>query len=266
MRKLTTLLAFAVACMLSTSATHAQLSSFSADTVLPANPTSADDIKLSVRTRTCGSSFPYSGNSYNIKMVENNITVSLGERLSGIVPLCPPGPREEIDLGRLPPGNYTVSVVDFPGNPTSFSGLLINYPFTVTNPRPAKAAPYVRLNYSGTWWDPNDPGWGLFIWQDASRPTDTIFVAWFTFAADGKPAWYTFQPTWASVTVTASASLFQSLRPPGASSPPAGANANTAVGVASLDFTTSSDGDEAKLTYTFGSGAQQTRTIKRFKP
>jgi hypothetical protein len=90
--------------------------------------------------------------------------------------------------------------------------------------------------------------------------------AWFTFTADGKPAWYTFQPAWASVTVTAQASLFQSTRPPGASSPPAGANANTTVGVASLDFTTSSDGDEAKLTYTFGSGTQQTRTIKRFKP
>jgi hypothetical protein len=265
MRKLTTLLAFAVACMLSTSTAHAQLSWFSEETVLPANPTSADNLKLSLVTRTCGTAFAYKANSYNVSMVQNNIMVFLGERLSGIYSICPPGPREEVDLGRLPPGNYTVSVVDFPRNVQVRNGPL-NYPFTVANPRPAKAAPYVRLNYSGTWWDPNDPGWGLFIWQDASRPTDTIFVAWFTFAADGKPAWYTFQPTWASVTVTAQASLFQSTRPPGQSSPPAGANANTTVGVASLDFTTSSDGDEAKLTYTFGSGAQQTRTIKRFKP
>jgi hypothetical protein len=267
MKKPTTLLAFAVACMLSTSTAHAQLTSAGGDTLLPANPTSADNLKLSLITRTCAGGFPYKANSYNVSMVQNNITVSFGERLPGIVPLCAPSPREEIDLGRLPPGNYTVSIVDIPGNPGSFNGsFLTNYAFTVANPRPAKAAPYVRLNYSGTWWDPNDPGWGLFIWQDASRPTDPIFVAWFTFAADGKPAWYTFQPTWASVTVTAQASLFQSTRPPGQSSPPPGVNANTTVGVASLDFTTSSDGDEAKLTYTFGSGTQQTRTIKRFKP
>jgi hypothetical protein len=174
MRKLTTLLAFTIACILSMSAAHAQLTWGDADTVLPANPTSADDIKLSLSTRTCGGGFAYKANSYNVSMVQNNITVFLGERLSGIVPLCPPGPREEVDLGRLPPGNYTVTVVDFPGNVRVRNGPLNNYPFTVANPRPAKAAPYVRLNYSGTWWDPNDPGWGLFIWQDASRPTDTI--------------------------------------------------------------------------------------------
>ena len=112
----------------------------------------------------------------------------------------------------------------------------------------------------------SDRGWGLFIWQDANRSTDTIFVAWFTFTPDGKPAWYSFQPAWANTYTTADSPLLQSARPPGGASPPLGVNTNTAVGVASLDFTTSGEGDEGTLTYTFGTGAKQVRTIKRFKP
>lgn len=264
MKTLTNLLAYTLAYILLAAVAHAQIGPFSNDTVLPINPTSADNLKLSLVSRTCGRSFPYKANSCNVTMVQNNITVSLGERQNGFE-ICPPSPREEIDLGRLPPGNYTVTVVDFPGNPGARGGF-VNYPLTVANPRPAKAAPYVRLDYSGTWWDPNDPGWGLFIWQDANRPTDTIFAAWFTFTPDGKSAWYSFQPTWASTSVTAEAPLLQSTRPPSASNPPPGPNTNTAAGVASLDFTTSSEGDEGTLTYMFGTSAKQVRTIKRFKP
>ena len=267
MNKLTIQLAFALFCALASKAGQAQVFPFPADSLLPSNPTSADSLKLSLLDRTCGSAYKYRANSYNVTMVQNNITVSLGERLGGIQPsICPPATREEIDLGRLPPGNYTVTVVDFPGNPRTQATQLVNFPFTVTNPRPAKAAPYVRLDYSGTWWDPNDPGWGLFIWQDANRRTDTIFAAWFTFTPDGKSAWYSFQPTWASTSVTAEAPLLQSTRPPSASNPPPGPNTNTAAGVASLDFTTSSEGDEGTLTYTFGTSAKQVRTIKRFRP
>ncbi len=266
MNKLTILVAFALFCALADKAGQAQVFPFPADTLLPVNPTAVDSLKLSLVDRTCGGGLRYKADSYNVAMAQNNITVSLGERLNGITSICPLAPREEIDLGRLPPGNYTVTVIDFPGNPGTQTTQLVNFPFTVTNPRRAKAAPYVRLDYSGTWWDPNDPGWGLFIWQDASRPTDSILAAWFTFTSDGKSAWYTFQPTWASASVTAEAPLLQSTRQPGAVNPPSGPNTNTAAGVASLDFTTSSAGDEGTLIYTFGTGVKQVRTIKRFKP
>lgn len=267
MNKFTIRIAVALFCALVGKAGQAQVFPFPADSLLPANPTSADSLKLSLLDRTCGGAYKYKANSYNVNMVQNNISVSLGERLGGIQPaVCPPRTREEIDLGRLPPGNYTVTVVDFPGNPETQATQLVNFPFTVANPRPAKTAPYVRLDYSGTWWDPSNRGWGLFIWQDANRSTDTIFVALFTFTPDGKPAWYSFQPAWANTYTTADSPLLQSARPPGGASPPLGVNTNTAVGVASLDFTTSGEGDEGTLTYTFGTGAKQVRTIKRFKP
>lgn len=233
--------------------------------LLPKSPTSADNVKLSIQDQTCGGGLPYKGNPYRVSMALNNITVNLGEHVVNVFPLCPAAPREEIDLGRLPAGSYTLTVIALPGI-TSGGTLINNYPFVVTDARASKAAPYVRLDYSGTWWDANDPGWGLFIWQDANKPADTIFAAWFTFTPDGKSAWYTFQPAWATTSTTAEAPLVQAARLPGASNPPAGANINTQVGTASLDFTTLGGGDEGKLTYTLGTGAKQVRTIKRFKP
>ena len=100
-------------------------------------------------------------------MSQNNVTVTLGEKRSGKVPLCISAPREEIDLGRLPAGNYSLSVINpaFGNSPEAF--VISGFPFTVKDVRVAKVAPYVRLDYSGHWWDPNDSGWGLFIWHDA---------------------------------------------------------------------------------------------------
>ena len=78
--------------------------------LLPANPTSAEPIKLSLKDTTCGGINRYLGNPYRVSMVQNAITVSLGEKAAIGVPLCPAAPQEEIDLGRLPAGNYTLTV------------------------------------------------------------------------------------------------------------------------------------------------------------
>ena len=174
---------------------------------------------------------------------------------------CIGGPDEEIDIGTLPPGDYTASVPQV-RQPTTLDEVA----FKVTDARVNKRAPYVRLDYSGHWWDPNDPGWGLFIWQDARSPTDSLLAAWFTYAADGKPNWYVFQPAWQTSTATQTAPLANSTRLSGTSSPPPTAGTPSAVGTASLDFTNFGTGDEGKITYTFTGGQTLTRTIQRFRP
>lgn len=233
--------------------------------LLPGNPTSADSLKLSMYDKTCRAGFR--GDAVRVSMMQNAITVSMGTPVLAIPPgLCPSVPREEVSIGRLPAGTYTLAV-----NYTQTVGAapIALYPtvsFTVTDHRANKLSPYVRLDYSGHWWDPNDPGWGLFIWQDARSSSDSLLAAWFTYAADGKPNWYVFQPAWQTSTTTQTAPLANSTRLPGTSSPPPTAGTPSAAGTASLDFTNFGTADEGKITYTFTGGQTLTRTIKRFQP
>jgi hypothetical protein len=232
--------------------------------LLPASPTSADVITLSIPDTTCGNR--YLGDSYRVSMAQNAITVTLGQKTTNPTPVCPSGPREDILIGRLPAGSYTLTANSFAPAGAAPAALFTNYAFTVADARIAKVAPHVRLDFSGQWWDPGDPGWGLFIWQDARGASDSLLAAWFTYAADGKPNWYVFQPRWLSSTVTEAAPLANSTRLPGAGSPPPTTGTPAVMGMASLDFTNLGSGDDAKITYTFTGGPTLTRTIKRFKP
>jgi hypothetical protein len=198
-------------------------------------------------------------------MANQHITITLGQQVNnGTVspPICPPGAGQEIDLGRLPPGNYTMSLVDPVVNPPhqTFS----NIGFTVADARTRKVAPFVGLNYSGHWWDPNDSGWGLFIWHDND---DNVLAAWFTYGADGNPIWWVFQPRWQFSVRTFDADLIQTRRMPGATSPPPNPTTLNVVGRARLDFSrVETVAEIGSITYTIGSGPTITRTIQRFKP
>ena len=236
----------------------------------PTNKTSADDLKL-VLSRYCGGGLGSSqSNLYRSSMSQNNITVMLSNRSDAPQPTCaPPLPLDEIDLGRLLPGNYTLTVTEpaeLPPGILPTRTVIANYPFVVNDARETKAAPYVRLDYSGHWWDPADSGWGLFIWQDPKSPTDSVLAAWFTYGTDGKPIWYVFQPTWQSAAVTNGASMIQTRRPPGPTSPPSNPTSLTTVGTAKLDFSNTGAVDAGKIVYTFNGGPTLTRNIQRFKP
>lgn len=235
--------------------------------LVPANPTSADSLKVSILNTTCGGINPYVGNSYSSNMSQNQLTITMGphvpQRLGQICPSSSAQPREEFDLGRLPSGNYTLTLFR-PPTPDNLGGTLIdNVPFNVTDARATKVAPYVRLDYSGHWWDPNDSGWGLFIWHDAR---DNVLAAWFTYTPDGKPIWYVFQPKWETSAATFTTDLLQTSRLPATTSPPPNPTAYAVAGSASLDFTNFGTADEGKLTYTFTGGAKLVRNIQRFKP
>jgi hypothetical protein len=266
MKSRTSLLAVTLFAFLGSSTAFAQSQLNGPYFLLPVNPTSADNLKLSLTDQTCGGIRRYLGNAYRVSMLQNNITVTLGERNAVPVPTCPPPPNglEEIDLGRLPAGSYTLTLTEIQGyNP---AGMFANFTFTVTDARATKAAPYVRLDYSGHWWDQNDSGWGLFIWQDAKSAVDSTLAAWFTYGADGKPIWHVFQPTWSTSTSTTEAALLRTSRAPGANFLPPGPTTNVSVGTASLDFTNTGTADVGKLTYTLTGSATVVRNIQRFKP
>ena len=230
-------------------------------TLTPAVPTSADNIRLTIDWRSCGPTSSYIGDPYRVRMEANVITVTLGERLNLPQPLCPPpGPPEEIDLGRLPAGNYTLNVVETTRSRAP-EREVTNVPFTVSDARALKSAPYARLDQSGHWWDPNDGGWGLFIWQDAR---DNLLAAWFSYTPDGKPMWYVFQPKFATMNTTAEADIVQLSRLPGPTSPPPGPGVVVAVGKAKIDFTGAAYSNRATLTYSLNGGPQLVRTIQRF--
>lgn len=231
--------------------------------------TSADNLTLSVQDR-CTSPFRAPGTQYRVAMAANNITVTIGLTESIV---CPTGliqPNREFDLGRLPAGNYTLTVIAAAATLNSVSApaelLIDKAPFTVIDAREPKARPYVRLNYSGHWWDPNDPGWGLFIWHDANSPTDNMLAAWFSYTPDGKPMWYVFQPKWSTASITVTTDLLQGSRLPGATSPPPTIGNFMAVGTATLNFEQVGTVDEGKIAYSFANGATFIRTIRRFRP
>jgi len=233
--------------------------------LLPPNPTSSDNLRLIMPARQCAGGVLYTGNRYNTSMTNNHIVITLGAQVnSGSVPggLCPPQPGEEIDLGRLPAGNYTMSLVD--PLPRPEKPVFSNIGFTIADARVAKVFPFVGLDYSGHWWDPSDSGWGLFIWHDAS---DNVLAAWFTYAADGRPMWWVFQPKWRTNVETLDADLVQTSRLPGPTSPPPNPTSVAAIGKARLEFSrVLTTAETGTITYTIGSGPTITRTIQRFKP
>ena len=228
-------------------------------------PTSADNIVLSFPLIVCPTPVPLK-DWYRVAMVDGRIRITLGPigRTPGqLCPSAPPGIYMYADIGRLPAGNYTIDVVREASDGTT-TVIQSNIALSVSDGRSGKVSPYVTLNYSGSWWDPSDPGWGLFIWQDAR---DRLLAAWFDYGADGKPVWYTIQAgSWVGF------SVYQGLLI--TSSRPGGATQNSAVtyetvGSAQLQFGSPSNGDshgdEGQFIYTLN-GVTKTKTIRRFKP
>lgn len=243
-------------------------------TLLPLYPTSADTLKLSMADPSC--SRPYKLDYYSVKMASNNITVEIPEQIKIPTPTCTPSLREEFDLGRLPAGNYTLTVVSFLVDldgqevPNGRRALFSNVPIVVTDARAQKQAPWVTLDYTGQWWDPADPGSGLFIWQDAHDPNDPLLAAWFTYSADGKALWYVFQPKFETAFTTFTTDLFQTSRCPGSTAPPPNPTSSAVVGTAKLDFgSLESLGTVAgQFTFTVTLKGQRPRviSIQRFAP
>ena len=222
----------------------------------PSTPTSADSITLRYRTNLVAAR--YLADAYKVSMTNNRIRVVFGPvaQLPAIPPDFPV--TVEVDIGRLPSGNYVVDVFSVdPAQPGS--AIALDIPLVVTDNRTVKTAPYVRLNYSDHWWNPAEPGWGLFIWQDS---LDRVIAAWFTYGSDNKADWVTIQTgSWVGFN-RYDGPLIRISGPAFSAFVPGSAVQVQAVGTASLSFT---DANNGAFTYTLN-GVTQTKTITRFKP
>jgi hypothetical protein len=88
---------------------------------------------------------------------------------------------DDVMLGRLPAGTYTVTV---DGSPVVAT-------FTVAPEPQGPSGRVPPVNYTDLWWNPAESGWGMTINQG---PTNQVFAVWFVYDAAGNPVWYTLQP------------------------------------------------------------------------
>ena len=224
--------------------------------VSPAAPTSADSITARYRTNIVGARFL--ADAYRLTMTNNRIRIILGPVSQ--TPVTDPGITLfiDIDVGRLPAGNYAIDLVrEGPGQPDSI--IATDIPLVVTDNRTAKSVPFVRLNYADHWWNPAESGWGLFIWHDN---LDRVLAAWFTYGSDNKADWYTIQAgSWVSFN-RYDGQVIKTTGPGFSTFVPGSTVQTQVVGSASLNFT---DANNGTFTYSLN-GVTQTKNITRFKP
>lgn len=123
----------------------------------------------------------------------NRIVVDL-QCADPCISLLPPEmPPRDIVLGQFPVGEYTLEVfLHTAGQPASAARLLARRPLTVSA-RPIVAGAHMppnRYDFTDLWWDPNESGWGLSLYQ---RPDATLFAAFYTYDTDHGAAFYTVQ-------------------------------------------------------------------------
>jgi hypothetical protein len=196
----------------------------------PPKPTSADQLRLFANEKTCfGNSQQNGANAYSVSMANNHITITLSDKLkfqeqtSGF-----DFGAKDIDIGRLPAGQYTWSVEGENGSKSCHeSGAPKNQPLTVTNARALKPTPFPLQDITGHWWNYTDSGTGIFFSHDEK---DNVLGAWLTYDKNGAPKWYVFQPKWDTWESTEFADLYETSRPSGASLPAVGKTTLKAVG------------------------------------
>jgi hypothetical protein len=112
--------------------------------------------------------------------------------------------------------------------------------------------------YGDLWWNAAESGWGLSI----SQQYGTLFAVWYTYGADGQPAWYVMPGGGWSSNDTYSGSLYRTSAAPsaffGGTFDP-NAVTRTQVGTMSLRFTGTGTGF---LSYTVD-GVSGTKAISR---
>ena len=228
--------------------------------ISPAAPSSADTITMRFDN---GRPFPYLGDSYRVSQEGNRVRLTLGRHDPNFIdagaPIVPGTQFTYVELGKFPPGAYTVDVVTAATSTQGEFLVAIGLPLVVSDARTLKTAPYVQLNYADQWWNPAESGWGLFIWHDK---LDRVLAAWFTYGSDNRAEWYTIQSgNWVNQKQY-DGQIIKTTGPSFAAFVPGSAVQVQAVGTASLNFT---DANNGTFTYTLN-GVTQTKTITRFKP
>ncbi len=239
--------------------------------LVPATPTSGDTTYLRL-SRPCGTGQELTTPAYSITKTATGMEVTLRYSRTGAPTCARPDPLPAdpilIELGKLPPGNYAVTVrgvVATAVEAVFFPALAGPVNFTVLDRRSQSQPPFSRVNYSDHWWDSADGGAGFMIWQNSN---DQFLTVWFTYGTDGKPTWYTVQSgSWVTPT-RYDGLLITSSRPPGEATTgfPEVANTESAViGSATVDFGVGDGSTTARLSYHItNTNIDVVRNLRRF--
>lgn len=173
-----------------------------ASTFVPAAPLPFELVNLRATVDSCAFNpdtvhVVNTGTVIQVRMRDNNCLI--------------PGALKQVDirLGAFPIGHYSVEVAQENGEPERLQFSVVPRVTIAVVPPP----PFPLTDYTGVWWDPSSPGWGLTIHQS---PLDTVFAALFEYG-DGTraaPTWYTLQSgQWISST-TWMGRIYRTTNPP----------------------------------------------------
>lgn len=170
----------------------------------------------------------------------------------------------DIRLGAFPMGEYAVEV--YGGRDTDAGPPLHRLTFRVVGrveiavfPPPTRPL----TDHSGAWWNPNESGWGLFLYQ--SPLTNIMLGAWFVYGPDARPEWYTLQGGRWTTSTTWTATVYRTSGPYLGRLPfDAGSVTIIPVGSATVDFTqTPGTVGRARFQYEVSGVGAATKTIQR---
>ena len=153
-------------------------------TVVPANPTSIDTVRL--RWSHVGCTNP---GAVQVTQDSNRITVST-DRIFQVDCGTVNGFFEEFTLGRLPSGEYDAQLVVNPPAGTLGPSQLVGPVHVSVGRLPATAVVAPHEDYTDLWWNPSRSGEGLLVKQSSGL----LFAVWVVYDSAGRATWYSMQP------------------------------------------------------------------------
>jgi hypothetical protein len=95
----------------------------------------------------------------------------------------------DVMLGQLPAGEFSIQLRNAISGTIEATATFTVGPAAI--PNRAQGSVFPSANFSGQWWSPAEPGWGLAITQG---PTNVVWAEWYVYDALGRATWYTLEP------------------------------------------------------------------------
>jgi len=221
---------------------------FLASAVVPAQPAAFETVNLRMTVDSC----TFVPGTVRVTMSSNLIRVT--QTLNNC--FAPGTPQvADVQLGALPSGDYRVELY---ATPQATGTPIEQLSFQVRDPVAAPSRPLT--NYTGLWYNPQQSGWGLSLFQGATHVT---FGLLFVYDAANRPEWYSLQGAHWTDSRTLAGTLFRTTGPALGGSFNASQVTYAQVGTATLDFT-QPPGQEgrARLTYSIGNTNVTTTVVR----
>lgn len=224
--------------------------------IAPPSPTPFDVVRL--RYTHVGCTNP---DSVRVLQAAGAISVQV-DRTFGVDCGTTAGYFEDFTLGRFPAGDFSAQlIVNPPPGTLGPSQLLGPVAFSVA-PYPQTGSLHPHDNYEDMWWDPDESGWGLSVFQSGER----LVLVWATYGLDGGATWFIVPSgAWArngsDNALRFSGAVYQTKGPPWPGTFDPSAVTVTAVGVAGF---TPRGATQAQFDYAIN-GVSKTKPVQRMR-